>query len=260
METRPTIVFADGACSGNPGPGGWGVIIVTPDGLVTELGGHESDTTNNKMELTAVGKALRHLERTPGPILIYTDSTYVIQGITQWVYGWSQRGWRTASGGEVANVAYWKRLMALLAQRKQDFPREAATVEWRYVRGHSGVPGNDRVDEIAVAFSKGQRPQLYSGPLQGYDVAVHQIPEASEEPAEKSAKRKASSSKGSSGKAYSYLSQVGTSVKRHTTWAACERRVKGVSGARYKKTTSAEDEARVLKDWGASSEDVTVED
>lgn len=255
METRPTIVFADGACSGNPGPGGWGVIIVTPDGEVTELGGHESDTTNNKMELTAVGKALRHLERTPGPILVHTDSTYVIHGITQWVYGWSQRGWKTASGGEVANVAYWKRLMAVLAQRKQDFPREASTVEWRYVRGHSGIPGNDRVDEIAVAYSKGQHPKLYSGPLSAYEVAVHDIPEASDAP-----EKKPSKSKGSSAKAYSYLSQVGTSVKRHKTWAACERRVKGVSGARYKKTTSAEDEARVLKDWGTSSADVTAED
>src|SRR5262245_44738344 len=122
MESQATRVFTDGACSGNPGPGGWGIIIVTPGGEVTELGGHEPGTTNNRMELTAVGKALRHLERTPGPLHIYTDSTYVIQGITRWVFGWSRRGWKTAAGGEVANALYWKRLMALVAGRKEAFP------------------------------------------------------------------------------------------------------------------------------------------
>jgi ribonuclease HI len=251
MKPSPVLVFADGACSGNPGPGGWGVLIATPDGQVTELGGHEPDTTNNRMELTAVGKALRHLERTPGPILIHTDSTYVIQGITRWVFGWARRGWKTAEGGEVANTPYWKRLMALLAERKQQFPPEAAAVEWRYVRGHSGVPGNERVDEIAVGFSRGRRVQLYQGPLQGYEVEVYEVPEETEPPPEKPRK--------STAKAYSYLSQVGSSVKRHPTWAACERRVKGVPNARFKKTTSAEDEAKVLADWGVRPEDVQDE-
>ncbi len=219
MESHPTLVFTDGACSGNPGPGGWGVIIVSPDGTVTELGGHEPETTNNRMELTAVGKALRHLERTPGPLHILTDSTYVIQGITRWAFGWSRRGWKTAEGKEVANAAYWKRLMALMAQRKEAFSGPAAAVEWKYVRGHAGVPGNERVDEIAVAFSKGKASRLYVGPLQGYGIAVHDVPEDMSLPEEKPRE------KGSSSKAYSYLSQVGQSVKRHATWAACERRV-----------------------------------
>jgi ribonuclease HI len=253
MESRPILVFTDGACSGNPGPGGWGVIIVTPDGKVTELGGHEPETTNNRMELTAVGKALRHLERTPGPLHIYTDSTYVIQGITRWVFGWSRRGWKTAEGGEVANAAYWKRLMALLAQRKQAFPPEASLVEWRYVRGHMGVPGNERVDEIAVAFSKGRHTRLYVGPLRGYGVAVHEVPEDTSLPEEKPQQREASA------KAYSYLSEVGRTVMRHATWAACERRVKGVPGARFKKTRSAQDEAKVLEEWGFNAQDVQTE-
>ena len=254
METRLVLVFSDGACSGNPGPGGWGSIVVTTEGQVTELGGHEPDTTNNKMELTAVGKALRHLERTPGPILIHTDSTYVIQGITRWAFGWSRRGWKTAEGGEVANVLYWKRLMALLAQRKQAFPPEAAVVEWRYVRGHAGVPGNERVDEIAVAFSKGRSVKLYAGPLRAYGVAVHDVPEDTALPEEKPRQREGSA------KAYSYLSEVGRSVKRHATWAACERRVKGVPGARFKKTRSAQDEAKVLEEWGFTLQDVQSED
>jgi ribonuclease HI len=254
MKSHPTVVFADGACSGNPGPGGWGVIIVTPGGEVTELGGHEPGTTNNRMELTAVGKALRHLERTPGPVHIYTDSTYVIQGITRWVFGWSRRGWKTAEGGDVANAIYWKRLMALLAQRKEAFAPEDSIVEWRYVRGHTGVPGNERVDEIAVAFSKGRSTQLYVGPLQGYGVAVHELPEDTSIPEEKPRQREASA------KAYSYLSEVGRAVKRHSTWAACERRVKGVPGARFKKTRSAEEEAKVLEEWGHKAQDVQTED
>ncbi|WP_224242787.1 ribonuclease H1 domain-containing protein [Hyalangium gracile] len=254
MENPPILVFTDGACSGNPGPGGWGVIIVTPDGQVTELGGHESETTNNRMEMTAVGKALRHLEQTPGPVHIHTDSTYVIQGITRWAFGWSRRGWKTAEGGEVANAAYWKRLMALLAQRKQAFPAESSTVEWRYVRGHAGVPGNERVDVIAVGFSKGRHVQLYVGPLQGYGVNVLEVPEDMSLPEEKPRQREGSS------KAYSYLSQVGRSVKRHATWAACERRVKGVPGARFKKTRSEQDEAQVLQDWGVTAQDVQSED
>ncbi|MBN1207434.1 MAG: reverse transcriptase-like protein [Myxococcaceae bacterium] len=254
MESRPTLVFTDGACSGNPGPGGWGVIIVTPDGAVAELGGHEPGTTNNRMELTAVGKALRHLEQTPGPLHILTDSTYVIQGITRWAFGWSRRGWKTAEGGEVANAAYWKRLMALLAQRKQAFPAESGAVEWRYVRGHTGVPGNERVDVIAVGFSKGRQVQLYAGPLHGYGVAVLEVPEDTSLPAEQPGKREGS------GKAYSYLSQVGRAVKRHASWAACERRVKGVPGARFKMTRSAQEEAKVLEDWGVTAQDVQSED
>ncbi|WP_434383085.1 RNase H family protein [Melittangium boletus] len=256
MDGRATLVFADGACSGNPGPGGWGALIVTPAGEVTELGGHEPETTNNRMELTAVGKALRHLERTPGPVHIYTDSTYVIQGITRWVFGWSQRGWKTASGGDVANAPYWKRLMALLAERKKAFPGEDASVDWRYVRGHAGVPGNERVDEIAVAYSKGRGIRLHTGPLQGYTVAVHELPTDTAVPEKKSGERESSSS----AKAYSYLSEVGRVVKRHRTWAACERRVKGASGARFKKTRSAQDEAKVLEAWGAAPGDVQSED
>ncbi|MCP3097408.1 ribonuclease HI [Myxococcus sp. K15C18031901] len=254
MKSQRIFVFADGACSGNPGPGGWGTLIVTPDGQVTELGGHEPETTNNRMELTAVGRALRHLEATPGPLHIHTDSTYVIQGITRWAFGWSKRGWKTADGKEVANTPYWKRLMALMAQRREAFSGEAAAVEWHYVRGHVGVPGNERVDAIAVGYSRSKAPRLYVGPLSGYEVDVFDVPEDTSLPEEKPRQKEAPA------KAYSYLSQVGRSVKRHSTWAACERRVKGVSDARFKKTKSPQDEAKVLEDWGVRLEDVQAED
>ncbi|MEW6055539.1 MAG: ribonuclease HI [Bdellovibrionota bacterium] len=231
------IVFADGACTGNPGPGGWGAIIASPQGEVVELGGAERDTTNNKMELTAVGKALRFLADTKGPVEIYTDSTYVIHGITKWIWGWRKKGWKTSEGKDVANAEYWKSLSNLLSRRDSDSP-----VSWHYVRGHSGVPGNERVDEIAVAFAKGSRIQLYQGPLLKYDVAVFDLPEDTEPP-EPRAREKPSAP-------FSYLSLVGNTVERHSTWKDCERRVKGVSGAKFKKCMNQEEEAGVLKSWG----------
>jgi ribonuclease HI len=236
-ELRSTIiVFADGACTGNPGPGGWGVIIATPDGHVTELGGRAQETTNNQMELTAVGKALRHLESASGTISVFTDSSYVINGITKWIWGWRKKGWKTSEGKDVANVEFWKRLSALVARREE-------AIEWKYVRGHSGVPGNERVDEIAVAFSKGDRPALYSGPLLKYDIAIYDLPDDTEVP-QPSAKKKAAEP------AYSYLSLVGNTPARHASWAECERRVKGVSGAKFKKCASADEEKAVLASWG----------
>ncbi len=232
-----TIIYADGACSGNPGPGGWGVIIATPDGQVTELGGFEADTTNNKMELTAVGRALRHLEELPGLIQVYTDSTYVIFGITKWVWGWRKNGWKTADGKDVANAEFWKRLMAILAKRDKGSP-----VEFKYTRGHSGIPGNERVEQIAVAFCKGQNAHLYRGPLLKYDIPIYDLPDDTEPPELK--KREAPKA------AHSYLSLVGGTPMRHKDWKDCERRVKGVPGAKFKKAMSAEEDDAILESWG----------
>ncbi|MES1253980.1 MAG: ribonuclease HI, partial [Acidobacteriota bacterium] len=146
MSVHPIIVFTDGAAKGNPGPGGWGVVIVSPAGHVVELGGGAGLTTNNKMELTGAIEALQRLNGTMGAVAIYTDSTYVIQGISKWIWGWRRRGWKTADGGDVQNRELWERLA-----REVD-ARGANTIAWHYVRGHSGIPGNERVDEIANAF------------------------------------------------------------------------------------------------------------
>src|SRR4029453_9567131 len=100
---RFTIVFTDGAAKGNPGPGGWGVVIVTPDGEVAELGGGAPLTTNNRMELTGGIRALKGLQDTAGALAIYTDSTYVIKGIREWIWAWRRRGWKTAEGSDVVN-------------------------------------------------------------------------------------------------------------------------------------------------------------
>jgi ribonuclease HI len=241
---QPYVVFADGACTGNPGPGGWGAIIATPDGQIAELGGGDHETTNNRMELTAVGKALRFLEGKSGPVHVYTDSSYVIFGATKWVWGWRSRDWKTAEGKDVANVEYWKRLMALLAKRKGE-----DKVEFKYVRGHTGVPGNERCDEIAVAYAKGRRVELYKGPLLKYEVAIFDIPEDTEPPPPKTRETPAADS-GPKAPAI-YLSLVGHVVKRHATWKECEGRIKGVPGAKFKKCADEDEVKEVLARWGA---------
>jgi len=237
----PIIVFTDGAAKGNPGPGGWGAVVVVPDQRVTELGGGSPHTTNNKMELSGAIAALRHVEGQPGPVAIYTDSTYVIQGITQWVWGWRRRGWKTAQGGDVLNRDLWEELSGLAGARAR------GDLDWRWVRGHAGTPGNERVDEIAVSFSLQQPTALYDGPIDSYPLPILQLPDDTALP-----KRPAGSSSGTRSKAaaHSYLSVVDGVLMRHTTWAECEGRVKGRAGAKFKKATSAIDESAILRSWG----------
>ncbi len=142
-----TKIFAwtDGACSGNPGPGGWGVLMraIKDDEILKEreLQGGEAETTNNRMELMAAISALETLKR-PSQIVITTDSAYVKNGVTQWIHGWKRNGWRTASKKPVKNVELWQRLDE--AQRTHD-------VEWRWIKGHAGHEENERADELARA-------------------------------------------------------------------------------------------------------------
>jgi ribonuclease HI len=247
MAEQSIVVFTDGAAKGNPGPGGWGVVIVTPDGHVTELGGGAAHTTNNQMELTGPIEALRHLQRAPGRLAIYTDSTYVIKGIREWIWAWRRRGWKTADGGDVLNRELWEALARLVEHRGK------GAIEWHYVRGHTGIPGNERVDEIATAFALKRREALYNGPLIRYPVAVLDLPDDTSVPKRTAG---ASSSSRSKAAAYSYLSVVDGKPMRHATWPECERRVKGRSGARFKKATSAADEVVILRAWGFGPGDV----
>lgn len=136
--SQPVQIFADGACRGNPGPGGWGALLRYGE-QERELWGGEAHTTNNRMELTAVIRALEVLQR-PSRLHIVTDSQYVLHGITQWLAGWKRRGWRTADGKPVKNQELWERLDQLLA------PHQA---EWTWVRGHTGHPENERADALA---------------------------------------------------------------------------------------------------------------
>lgn len=239
--TDSIIVFTDGAAKGNPGPGGWGVIVVTPEQRVTELGGGSPHTTNNKMELSGAIAALQHVADQAGPVAIYTDSTYVIQGITQWVWGWRKRGWKTAQGSDVLNRDLWEELSSLAGARAR------GQLDWRWVRGHVGTPGNERVDEIAVAFALQRSADLYDGPFDGYALPILQLPDDTALP-----KRSAGPASGARTRAaaHSYLSVVDGVPMRHLTWAECEGRVKGRSGARFKKAASAADESAILRGWG----------
>ncbi|HIP78627.1 MAG TPA: ribonuclease HI [Kiloniellaceae bacterium] len=133
-------IFTDGACSGNPGPGGWGALLRFK-GHEKELSGGEASTTNNRMELMAAIVALEALKR-PALVDLHTDSTYLRDGITKWIHGWKRNGWKTAAKKPVKNVDLWQRLEAALG------PQE---VRWHWVKGHAGHPENERADELARA-------------------------------------------------------------------------------------------------------------
>jgi ribonuclease HI len=132
------VIYTDGACSGNPGPGGWGVVLRYGT-VVKELHGSDPLTTNNRMELTAAIQALEALTR-PVPVTLYTDSRYVLDGITKWLPNWQRNGWRTSGRQPVKNTDLWQRLVAAMASHD---------VTWRWVKGHNGDPGNERADELA---------------------------------------------------------------------------------------------------------------
>lgn len=156
--TQIQRIYTDGACSGNPGPGGWGVVVYFADGSVHELGGGNPQTTNNRMEMQAAIAALEFLKQSgqQAAIELYTDSEYVKNGITQWIHGWKKKGWKTSTGKPVLNQDLWQVLDALSSPQ----------VQWRYVRGHAGDPGNERCDTIARAFSLGKTPLLKQSPLE----------------------------------------------------------------------------------------------
>ena len=133
-------IYTDGACKGNPGPGGWGVLLKA-GATEKELCGGELGTTNNRMELMAVIQALQALKR-PCEVTLFLDSQYVLKGITEWLPGWKAKGWRTASKQPVKNQELWQRLDQLLTEGGH-------VVDWRWVRGHNGDPGNERADALA---------------------------------------------------------------------------------------------------------------
>ena len=145
------VIYTDGACKGNPGPGGWGVLLQAGDAR-KELFGGERETTNNRMELQAVIEALVALKR-PCDVTLYLDSQYVRKGITEWIHGWKAKGWRTASKEPVKNVELWQQLDALVSGAGH-------RIDWRWVKGHAGDPGNERADALA---NKGVELALKNG-------------------------------------------------------------------------------------------------
>ena len=137
--TPKVLIYTDGACRGNPGPGGWGAILIAANGTEKQLCGGERATTNNRMELMAAIQALEALKK-PCKVELHTDSQYVMKGITEWVRGWKLRGWKTAAKEPVKNEDLWRRL---------DEARARHDVDWRWVKGHAGHELNERADELA---------------------------------------------------------------------------------------------------------------
>lgn len=243
MPLEKHIAFCDGSSLGNPGPGGWGALLVRMSGRVAEMGGGEKRTTNNRMELTAAIEIFRAIADESGDLAIHTDSSYVLNGATKWARGWERNGWMTAAKEPVANDDLWKLLLRLADERKK-----FGAVAWVKVPGHSGVIGNERADAIATTFAAGETPELYDGEIGDYAYDVLAI--AADPALEQS--RSAAKSR-SRAKAYSYVSMVGKDVRFHQTWGECEARVKGVAGAKYQKAFSPADEAAIVKKWGGQS-------
>ncbi len=220
-------IFTDGSSRGNPGSGGWGSVVVNGEN-VYELGGRENKTTNNRMEMMAIIKGLESVKE-KNNISIYTDSAYVINGITKWVKGWEKNDWVTATKTPVLNSDLWKELVKV--SEKKD-------IDWKLIPGHSGVKANERCDEIATGFADNDLVNLYKGLLRDYsydplDLQVGEVKKKSK----------------NSGKAYSYVSSIDGDVVVHKAWEDCEKRVKGKK-AQFKKVFSSKEEQELVTLWG----------
>lgn len=239
------VIFSDGASKGNPGPGGWAAVVVAGD-RVTEVGGFEKLTTNNRMELRAAIEGLRDaLGHSPtgethvagaAQTVVYTDSSYVINGITKWIHGWKKGGWKTKDKKPVVNQDLWQSLDAAVAAHGRD-------IEWTYVGGHVGVAGNERVDQIASDLAEGKKVELYRGVWTEYKIDIGNLGADSG-----MQKNKSALSARAKAKAYSYISRVDGKIEVHKTWAECQERVRGKS-ARFKKALSQAEEKEILAEF-----------
>ncbi len=244
MKSHEIIIYTDGSSRGNPGPGGWGAIVFW-NGKVNELGGREDRTTNNRMELLATIEGLSFVRDLGDEYTIHmrTDSSYVINGITKWLAGWERNGWMNSKKEEVLNRDLWEALAGVVS----DVKMSGSKISWIYVAGHSGIPGNERVDEIATAAADKKETKLFSGNYVDYRIDLEGM-----EIVPTSQKQKKSPEAKARGKlkAFSYLSLVNGKLSRHATWAECEKHVKGVKGAKFKKAVSASDESAIMDAWG----------
>jgi len=232
------LIYTDGSSRGNPGPGGWGAIVADQD-AVRELGGFEAHTTNNRMELQAVFEALVYAATLPEQsITVRSDSSYVIQGATKWCAGWQRRDWMTLDKKPVSNRDLWEPFLAV-------YKSISRRVIWENVGGHINIPGNERADTIATSFALGGGVTLYQGPRTQYSVDLDTLAHDTG-----LQKKKSESRAHAKAKAYSYVSAVGGVVQVHATWDACKKRTEGKK-ARYKKSVSADDEARIMQEFSS---------
>ncbi len=247
-STFAYFAFTDGACSGNPGPGGWAYVgYDLESAFIQEAGAYVTPSTNNRMELQATIEAIKWAlsRKAQKDLVIFSDSKLVLQGITLWIHAWKKRDWKKSDGTDVVNPDLWQELH----QKVLNYPGK---IHWRYVAGHSGILGNERVDEIAVGFAKREPVELFKGSFADYHLPEifneHTLRElmASGLELKRSSKEKLAKEH----KPY-YLSFLEGKLLKHSTWGECEARVKGKAGAKFKKISSAAEESATLKKWEA---------
>jgi ribonuclease HI len=255
-------IISDGACSGNPGPGGYGAIVAT-EFEIQEFGGAEKETTNNRMEmmgfLVALEAVLKSLSSSTGheasSVVAILDSSYVLNGAKSYIWNWSRNAdangvWKTQSLEPVKNQDLWQKILNVLKGLKS----KSCAIEYLWVRGHTGHSANERVDQIAVSYSRwiqgasGVTEKLFQGSPSDYfkelNVDVHALFEVEALPSNAVKKKSSDSS------AIFYLAWVDRKLLRFKTWPECEAVVKGRGGVKYKKISSPEEEIKTLKLWG----------
>lgn len=257
-------LYTDGASRGNPGPGGFGGLLVI-DEQVAEFGGREDVTTNNRMELMAVIYGLQHILQMQFPpslaeprdtslyqgrkpdskvsITIHTDSAYVLNGATKWIYGWQKNNWITSTKSEVLNKELWSELANLQQQLSKNY-----SINWVKVKGHSGHPENERCDVIATSFADKEEIELYSGSLEKFTKEILPLYSSPSKKVSTNLDSKTKKAKDSR-PAFSYVSLVDGIFHADKTWSECEKRVKGAKGAKYKKVYSQSEENEMKKEW-----------
>ncbi|MEK7572322.1 MAG: ribonuclease H [Patescibacteria group bacterium] len=167
MKKNEIIIYTDGSSLGNPGPGGWGAVVLINNEKIIEIGGRENKSTNNRMEITAAIEALHLIEKRKiesKTIIIHTDSSYLLNGITLWIYAWVKNNWKTKPGDPVLNKDLWEILYKVHSNLKNKYE-----IEWVKVSGHKGIHLNERCDKIATGFSSQSRPILFTGNLKNYE-------------------------------------------------------------------------------------------
>lgn len=247
---KELVIYTDGASRGNPGPGGWGAVILV-DGYAMEVAGGVKKATNNQMELQAVLEVLSDLPRLvsgkagsgarahKGLVVIYSDSAYVVNGLNSWVYGWEKKKWITTQKTPVENKSMWQKALVLLKEYGNRLSVEK-------VKGHGGELYNERCDELAVAAALGKKEKHFKGSQKDYDKFLIEIGTTTKKAPPAGGSKKKSKS---TGPAYSYVSLVNGKVHTDKTWAECEKRVKGKKGAKYKKVFSKVEETSLIQDY-----------
>ncbi len=243
MKDKTLIIYTDGASRGNPGKGGWAAVILAGTEGAMEIAGNVDHATNNQMELAGVEAVLSDSGALSwqGPVIIHSDSMYVINGLTKWAKGWERNGWITSAKTPVENKKQWQHLLELMKAYGNRLSIEK-------VKGHAGDLYNERCDELAVDAALGKKPKLFSGSIADYQVFL-----AENGYAEHSMKKASVSKKKNDAPAYSYVSIVSGVAHADKTWAVCEKRVKGAKGAKYKKVFSKAEETALIQDYTLAS-------